>query len=157
MSQDENTRMWESDEFFAQSKGGRRDNHEDDEGTEYFKGDSDKDDEKTEFVKKDRRADLLAWLIVFKGKKNVGKFDLEADDYLIGRARFCDLRLDDDDQELSRLHARIRFDESTRQYMYYDCGSANGSRINGEDVFRKELKDNDRISLGPFEAIFKKI
>jgi hypothetical protein len=154
MSDDESTKIWNSDEFF---KSDRNESGRQEEGTTYFGNTGTGDGEKTEIISKPQRKNLLAWLVVFKGKKSLAKFDLEADDYLIGRANYCDIRLDDEDQELSRLHGRIRYDDETREFIYFDCGSANGSRINDEDSARKILKDNDRINVGPYDLIFKRV
>jgi pSer/pThr/pTyr-binding forkhead associated (FHA) protein len=151
---DEHTKIWS--EGFGEQDFRVPDREE---NTRVYEGaDSDgTDSEETVLLKKDRRSNVVAWLVVFRGKKTEGKYDLTQNDYLIGRGKYCDIILDDEDQELSRLHGRIRFDEVTKKYMYFDCGSANGSKINDTEVQTKELEDNDKIIAGPYTLIFKKI
>lgn len=151
MPEEEKTRVWTPPP--DDSSESRQDSPESERPTEPYQ----EEEQKTQWTKKQTRAQNLAWIVVFKGKKNLGKFDLEADDYLIGRADYCDIRLSDPDQELSRLHGRIRFDDGSQQFTYYDCGSANGSLLNGEEVSRKELKDNDKLTIGPYDLVFKRL
>lgn len=158
MPDDEKTRM-----FFAENEGDenfRRKQSTESSQTRIWKTSSESrsvDADKTVFLNKQQQSNQLAWLVAFKGKRHIGKFDLTGEDYLIGRASYCDIQLDDEESELSKLHGRIRYDETSRQFIYTDCGSANGSKINGKDVTRKELDDNDRIAIGPFELVFKKV
>jgi ferredoxin-NADP reductase len=70
-------------------------------------------------------------------------------EYLIGRASSCDLVLDS--QDVSRVHGRIKYQNA--QYHYTDLGSANGSRINQEDVQVNRnygLSVDDVIRIGDF-------
>ena len=65
--------------------------------------------------------------------------------YTIGRAEGNDLTLDF--QNLSRLHAVI--DSAGGRPRVSDCGSRNGTRVNGRPVGAPvELRDGDTISLG---------
>lgn len=63
---------------------------------------------------------------------------------LIGRAKDCDIDLDDD--KVSRHHARItRIDG---RYELRDLGSMNGTFVNGHQSERCWLEDGDRITIG---------
>jgi FHA domain-containing protein len=69
---------------------------------------------------------------------------LEKETLTIGRLPDCDIVLKD--RGASRRHAQIRTHEGTSTLM--DLGSTNGTRLNGETVQTRELRDGDRITIG---------
>ena len=71
-------------------------------------------------------------------------FEIIRDQVLIGRDEACDLRLND--VSVSRRHCEIR--RISGLLMIEDLESANGTRVNGQEIRRKELVSGDRIQVG---------
>jgi hypothetical protein len=71
---------------------------------------------------------------------------------VIGRSKDSDIRLSD--PNVSRRHAEIRQDGST--YVIVDLDSTNGISVNGRSVKRAKLDDEDRITLGSTELVFRR-
>ena len=69
---------------------------------------------------------------------------------LVGRSADADLRLAD--TGVSRKHAELRREGGG--VVLVDLGSTNGSRVNGRPVERAELRDGDRIQIGPVSLVF---
>lgn len=68
-----------------------------------------------------------------------------------GRAPECDLVLDY--TYISRVHARI--EQSRDQYVLVDCGSTNGTLVNGRRVQQMQLLDSgDQITMGDIAISF---
>ncbi|MEW2464951.1 FHA domain-containing protein [Streptomyces sp. NPDC046994] len=55
---------------------------------------------------------------------------------------------------VSRFHAEIVFDEN-EGYVLRDCGSSNGTQVNGEDVDSRLLQPGDDITMGDQEFRFE--
>jgi FHA domain-containing protein len=68
------------------------------------------------------------------------------DDLVIGRSPGCGLVLED--AAASRLHARVV------SGAIVDEDSANGTRVNGLPIRRRELEDGDVISIGAYELVY---
>jgi pSer/pThr/pTyr-binding forkhead associated (FHA) protein len=74
----------------------------------------------------------------------------------IGRSKDNDLRLQD--PSVSRQHAILRFDQTTRRFIALDRGSANGTLINGvKSAEGRPLQPGDRLTLGEFEFVFEEL
>jgi len=101
-----------------------------------------------------KKQEILGFIVVKKGKRKGDKFDLTSDDVIIGRSsRCCDILIDDED--VSKIHCRIRMDTDKNEFNFFDCGSTNGTMINGESVHHKVLKSHDIINIGEsVELIF---
>jgi hypothetical protein len=69
----------------------------------------------------------------------------------IGRAPDNDIVVSNPD--VSRRHARIERD--TEGFNIIDAGSSHGVFVNGVKVPRKQLRDSDRIRVGPIEFVFE--
>lgn len=69
---------------------------------------------------------------------------------VIGRARECDLQLDD--PGVSRRHAEVRIEGDAVTLV--DLGSTNGVRVNGNTVGRHTLQDGDGIELGTTTLVY---
>ena len=54
---------------------------------------------------------------------------------------------------VSRRHARIEW--GSLSYAITDMGSTNGTNVNGELVTTRRLADGDKITIGPFEFVFR--
>lgn len=77
---------------------------------------------------------------------------------IVGRHSSCDLRLDDGEGLVSRVHARIIFQDG--QYYFSDLGSTDGSRVNNQDVLVNELcplRQGDVISICQFVLLVQKV
>lgn len=66
----------------------------------------------------------------------------------IGRDATCEFTIDD--PSVSRRHARLYLDSSTRELsvVVQDLGSTNGTRVNNEEIRRRVLEHGDRILVG---------
>jgi hypothetical protein len=87
-------------------------------------------------------------VVTVNGKKH----ELHKQSVLIGRSKDCDIRLAD--PNVSRRHAEIRQEGSA--YWIVDLGSTNGISVNGHALKRARLDDDDRITLGSTELVFKR-
>ena len=157
----------------------RNRNFNDDETNEYFEpddefgnwGDDDDDEtrgpdsdlqgdsegDKTIESGKRKKSEILGFLVIKKGKRKNDKFELTKDDVIIGRSsRCCDFVLDD--EEVSRIHCRIRKDKDKNEFYFFDCGSTNGTLVNNEQHSTKLLKSHDVITLGEnVEIVFLQV
>ena len=86
-------------------------------------------------------------LVVIGGKKTGLEIPISPPEYLIGRGEDCHLR--PQNPLVSRKHCVI----SVGKVVFIeDCGSANGTFVNGEKLQqRHELRNSDRIKIGAME------
>lgn len=68
-------------------------------------------------------------------------FVLEREMTLVGRGEEADVRIDE--PLVSRLHARIEL--RAGRYFVVDLGSTNLTRVNGEVVQEREIRDGDEL------------
>ena len=71
---------------------------------------------------------------------------------LIGRSKDCDIRLAD--PNVSRRHAELR--QEGTAYWILDLGSTNGLTVNGRRQQRAKLENDDRITVGSTELVFRR-
>lgn len=71
----------------------------------------------------------------------------------IGRGREADVFLDD--ATVSEEQARIRKEGDT--WFLYDLASTNTSQVAGQAIYRHELADKERITLGQTDLVFRVI
>jgi hypothetical protein len=71
---------------------------------------------------------------------------------LIGRSKDCDIRLTD--PNVSRRHAEVR--QEGASYWILDLGSTNGLTVNGRRQQRAQLQNEDRITVGSTELVFRR-
>jgi serine/threonine protein kinase len=64
---------------------------------------------------------------------------------LVGRSDECDLQIPD--ASVSGKHCELQFDGAL--WWITDAKSRNGTRVNGNPVTRRQIVDNDVISIGP--------
>lgn len=77
---------------------------------------------------------------------------LEKPVVVIGRSKDSDIRVAD--PNISRRHAEIRQEGST--FWIVDLDSTNGVAVNGRALKRAKLDDEDRITLGSTELVFRR-
>jgi hypothetical protein len=78
--------------------------------------------------------------------------DLTKPTVVIGRSKESDIRVSD--PNVSRRHAEIRHEGS--DFFIVDLGSTNGISVNGRALKRAKLDDEDRITLGSTELVFRR-
>ena len=71
---------------------------------------------------------------------------------VIGRSKDCDIRLAD--PNVSRRHAELR--REGQAYWILDLGSTNGLTVNGRRQQRAQLKNDDQITIGSTELVFRR-
>lgn len=72
------------------------------------------------------------------------EFPLLGSPLLIGRDEDADIRVDE--PLVSRAHARIERREAA--FFVLDLGSTNLTRVNGEAIHERELRDGDEVHFG---------
>jgi hypothetical protein len=83
---------------------------------------------------------------------NGSRHPLEKPVVVIGRSKDTDIRVND--PNVSRRHAEIRREGST--FWIVDLDSTNGVAVNGRALKRARLDDEDRITLGSTELVFRR-
>ena len=94
-----------------------------------------------------------ATLLVIQGTDQGARFELEDSEVTLGRGALNPIRLMDD--EVSRTHASIAFDPEAGGFVLTDCGSSNGTFVNGESVRSRKLADGDQIAVGKSALLFQ--
>ena len=90
----------------------------------------------------------LVW--IYPAGADLGKrFELQRDEFVIGRGADSDIQVDRD--SVSRRHAKVFSQEAG--WGVEDLGSTNGSYVNDHPVTKAPLKDGDFLKIGA--AIFK--
>lgn len=79
-------------------------------------------------------------------------YSLECDEILIGRHASADIRLQD--MSVSRYHAMLNVTDG--KWTINDIGSKSGIFVNGTPVQHVRLHENDIITLGNRQLIFRK-
>jgi hypothetical protein len=116
---------------------------------------SSEDDEKTLIL--DRRTGhrplVLGYLVIREGKKAERLMEIDTSEILIGRSAQCQVRFDD--TEVSRLHAKLRLEVG--DFVLYDLGSSNGTRVGDVEITKRVLGDGETISIGENTLVLKKV
>jgi pSer/pThr/pTyr-binding forkhead associated (FHA) protein len=73
--------------------------------------------------------------------------------YRIGRDKATDIPLPS--THVSRLHAEITWEKG--HWVIGDLGSRNGTFVNGERVFKRALREGDKIAIGHFEIVYREL
>ena len=73
--------------------------------------------------------------------------------YRIGRDKASDICFPS--THVSRVHAELTFEKGN--WMIGDLGSKNGTLVNGERIFKRVLKNGDKIEVGHFELHYKEL
>jgi pSer/pThr/pTyr-binding forkhead associated (FHA) protein len=91
-----------------------------------------------------------AMLISLSGPGKGARFLIDSDKTLIGRAVESDIFLDD--VTVSRKHAEII--RSAKSYTVKDCGSLNGTYIDGKISEQAQLQDGSELHIGKYRLHF---
>jgi pSer/pThr/pTyr-binding forkhead associated (FHA) protein len=100
----------------------------------------------------------FAWLVVIEGIHAGHIFRLHPDTTVIGRDPGCDIVVDDN--TMSRQHAKIRRMEGAddeKLFVIQDLFTENSTFVNGEEIVKHELKDDDLLLLGETKFVFKQV
>ena len=95
-------------------------------------------------------SDGSAMLIALSGPSRGARFLINSDKTSIGRATDNDIFLDD--VTVSRKHAEISREGKT--YVVRDCGSLNGTYVDGKVQESAELNDGMELHIGKFRLHF---
>ena len=87
-----------------------------------------------------------ALLVICNGGFEGMRYELRADDTLIGRNPTTDITLLD--ESISREHAVILYDGEAGTFTIEDLQSTNSTKVNGKRVRSAELCHGDEIQLG---------
>ncbi len=96
-----------------------------------------------------------AYLIVRNGQFEGTRYPLGEEETLIGRNPTTDITLLD--ENVSREHAILAWDETSGGWLFEDLQSTNGSKINGKRCRSGELGPGDSLEVGKtrFELILE--
>lgn len=89
-------------------------------------------------------------LVMISGPQLGRAFNIDKDEFMIGRVENCDLTVEDD--LVSRHHCKILLTPDGAQIV--DLASTNGTLVNGRRVEKVFLKEGDQIQVGSI-TIFK--
>lgn len=98
----------------------------------------------------EKETETVVKLVGMGGAAKDKTYALDKEEFLVGRARDCDLRLDEN--TISGRHAKILRVED--HYEVEDLQSTNGTFLNGMRVTRKRLRSGDRIKFDQNEFQF---
>jgi len=87
---------------------------------------------------------MKALLRILSGANEKGVIDLEIGTYTIGRDEDAEIKIDS--RQVSRKHAQIIVSE--HHVRLVDCGSANGTLVNGKPFQSGPLYEGDQIQVG---------
>ncbi|MEP6909758.1 MAG: DUF3662 and FHA domain-containing protein [Actinomycetota bacterium] len=84
--------------------------------------------------------------------ENGTRHEVDQPSVTIGRSKDCDIRLAD--PNASRRHAELR--QEGGAYWIVDLGSTNGLTVNGRRQKRAKLENDDRITIGSTDLVFRR-
>ena len=85
-------------------------------------------------------------LVICNGGFEGMEYELNSEETLIGRNPTTDVTLLD--ENISREHSIIVFDEESGGYTIEDLQSTNGTKLNGKRIRSADLVDDDEIEIG---------
>jgi pSer/pThr/pTyr-binding forkhead associated (FHA) protein len=92
------------------------------------------------------RGRTRAALVIRSGSFKGVRFELTADETLIGRNPGTDITLLD--EGISREHALLTYEGEQDRYVIEDLQSTNGTKINGKRIRSQALAPGDEIQIG---------
>lgn len=112
----------------------------------------------TKTMRLKREPPTFAWLVIVEGVHAGHTFQLHPDSTVIGRDPSCEMVIDD--SAISRQHAKVRVvenDDKQKVFLLHDLATENGTLLNGQEIIREELHDNDQILIGQTKLVFKRV
>jgi pSer/pThr/pTyr-binding forkhead associated (FHA) protein len=96
-----------------------------------------------------------AYLVVRNGQFEGTRYPLGDEETLIGRNPATDITLID--ENASREHAIVAYDEAVGAFCYEDLQTTNGSKINGKRVRSAAMHPGDCLQIGQtkFELVLE--
>ncbi len=93
----------------------------------------------------------MAYLALIVEDVVINKWEISEEIIIIGRAKDCDIQIDD--QSVSSKHARLVIEsdpymDGTHFIFLEDLKSTNGTLLNDQAVSREKLNDGDMIGIG---------
>jgi len=85
-------------------------------------------------------------LVICNGGFEGMEYELASEETLIGRNPTTDVTLLD--ENISREHSIILWDDETGDYTIEDLQSTNGTKVNGKRIRSALLQDDDEIEIG---------
>lgn len=100
---------------------------------------------------------LFAWLVSLEPASWGHLYPLHWRGLTLGRASGNDIVLNDD--TISPIHARIfiTYEADRPQCHLQDLASTYGTYVNGERIIRHILLDNDQVTIGHTNLLFKQL
>ena len=98
-----------------------------------------------------REPSASAWLVEKVGPRPNRQHPLKMGVTTIGQAGDNDIAIGE--STVSRHHAKIFLEDE--KFYILDLGSRNGTMVNGKDILKHDLIDNDVIDLGEAQFVFK--
>ena len=92
------------------------------------------------------RSEARGVLVVCNGGFEGMEYELTSGETLVGRNPTTDITLLD--ENISREHAIVLFDDETRTYTIEDLQSSNGTKVNGKRIRSADLVDSDEVEIG---------
>lgn len=110
------------------------------------------DDSAPNIIELARLARVNPRLIVLEGGNLRAHYEIDQPEMIIGRDPDCTMSIAD--SKVSRKHAKINcfnLDDASIELrvVLTDLGSTNGTYVNDQPISQIELRDRDRISIGP--------
>ncbi len=96
-------------------------------------------------------AKLMGWLVIVEGDNKWKDYKISNSRILIGRSKDCDISINDPHISARQASIRVANDVIT----ITDLDSSNGTYVNGQEITKIELKDNDLIKIGDTTLKFK--
>jgi len=95
----------------------------------------------------------LAWLVNITGTRRGQAFRLTKDVMAVGREATNDIVIDD--KAVSKEQAKVKIEDG--KFYIYDLAATNRTKVNDEEILKKELNDGDKVKIGETTLVFKQI
>ena len=92
------------------------------------------------------RSAMRGVLVICNGGFEGMEYELDSEETIIGRNPTTHVTLLD--ENISREHSIVLFDEETETYSIEDLQSTNGTKVNGKRIRSANLVDDDEIEIG---------
>jgi len=94
---------------------------------------------------------LYGWLVIMEGDEQFRDFKIMRPQIFIGRSRDCDFPIND--VHVSAKHVSLKAKDNA--FHLTDLDSSNGTYLNGQEISKSEVRDNDLIKIGNTVIKFK--